>query len=64
MKQSGDTAPKTRWITLKDGQYMIFYTFEDEHTPSPEDAQLEHSESEPKPQAASRKPQAEDECLV
>ena len=57
MKQSSDIAPKKRWITLKDEQYMIFYTFEDEHTPSPEDAQPEHSESEPKPQA-------EDERLV
>jgi len=57
MKQSSDIAPKKRWITLKDEQYMIFYTFEDEHTPSPEDAQPEHSEAEPKPQA-------EDERLV
>ena len=49
MKQRGNIAPKKRWITLKDEQYMIFYTFEDEHAPSPKDAQPEHSESKPKP---------------
>jgi hypothetical protein len=55
--QSGETSLKKRRIKLKDGRYMIFYTFEDEPAPSSEDTRAKRSE--PKPKA-----QAEDERLV
>ncbi len=47
-----------RQITLKDGRYMIFFTFEDDQvvsgTPKPKKAETEHSSE----------PQSEDEQNV
>ena len=57
MEQGGEITLKKRRITLKDGRYMIFYTFEDLPAPSTESTAAKR----PKP---GQKPQAEDERLV
>lgn len=49
MEQSGEPCLKKRQITLKDGRYMIFYTFEDEMAPSPD--RIKVARDKPKPQA-------------
>ena len=40
-----------RQITLEDGRYLIFYTFEDEPAPSTENPDAQRPEPEPEPQA-------------
>ncbi|MGH8501460.1 MAG: hypothetical protein ACREVE_03140 [Gammaproteobacteria bacterium] len=50
MTESDPIPMRKRRIALKDGRYMIFYTFEDETGSSPpEDAEARHSEPEPGP---------------
>jgi hypothetical protein len=56
MDQSGTLEMKKRRIALKDGRYLIFYTFENQ----PQPANAEGTER-PEPQA---RPQAEDERSV
>ncbi len=48
MEASGESRLKKRQMTLKDGRYMIFYTFGDGPAPSPEHE--EAASTEPKPQ--------------
>ena len=50
MEQSGEVRFKKRWIILKDGRYLIFYTFEDPSAPPSEDAEAKRPKFEPEPQ--------------
>jgi hypothetical protein len=43
---------KRRRITLEDGRYLIFYTFDEESAPrAADDTGGEHCEEEPEPEA-------------
>jgi hypothetical protein len=50
MEQSGEARFKKRRIILKDGRYLIFYTFEDPSAPPFEDAEAKRAKFEPEPQ--------------
>jgi hypothetical protein len=50
MEQSGEVRFKKRRIILKDGRYLIFYTFEDPFAPSSEDAKAKRPKFEPESQ--------------
>jgi len=48
MTENDQMPMRKRRIALKDGRYMIFYTFEDETGAPPlEDAEARHAEPEP-----------------
>lgn len=50
-----------RQITLADGRYLIFYTFEDEDAPHAAPSDVHEESKRPEPDA---KPEAEDERHV
>jgi hypothetical protein len=56
IEQSDETDFKKRRIKLKDGRYMIFYTFKVEHVLSPEDAHATRPGPESNPQAEEEPP--------
>jgi hypothetical protein len=49
MEQSGEVRFTKRRIILKDGRYLIFYTFEDPSAPPSEDAEAKGQKFEPEP---------------
>jgi hypothetical protein len=49
VEHSGETGLKKKRITLKDGRYMILYTFEDQPAPAPEDSETARPTPDPKP---------------
>ncbi|HEX8773894.1 MAG TPA: hypothetical protein VF735_09810 [Pyrinomonadaceae bacterium] len=50
-----------RQITLADGRYLIFYTFEDEDAPPVAASEVKEASKRPEPEA---RPEAEDERHV
>lgn len=51
MQQWEEPGLKKRRVRMHDGRYMIFYTFEDQPTSSPEDTQVRRPEPEPIPKS-------------
>ncbi len=54
MEASGDPRLKKRQMTLKDGRYVIFYTFGEGSAPSPEHEETASSEPKPQPEEKHR----------
>jgi hypothetical protein len=61
-KEDGPTGMQKRRITLHDGRYLIFYTFEDE--PVPNASTDKETDAVRRAEADAPVPQAEEERLV